>query len=507
MFTSAKLNKSFSTMRFLFVAILNLCFLCAYAQPEIVLVDKIGGFTRPVDITGAGDGSNRLFVVEQAGRIRVIDQTTGEVRGSDFIDLRSIVRDAGNEQGLLGLAFHPDFQNNGYFFVNFTSNGVATPNGGETVIARYTATGTNLDGVEIGSQKIILTVDQPFSNHNGGDLAFGPDGYLYVGTGDGGSGGDPQDNGQDPQSLLGKMLRIDVDVADEATPYEIPADNPFVGNGSVLDEVWALGLRNPWRISFDRATADLWIADVGQVFREEIDFQPASSTGGENYGWDCREGTTDYPATGNSPGSASSLCGNGSVYTDPIFDYPRSPTTGGFSVTGGFVYRGTDADDLLGHYICADYLSANFFLITPDSGSGRDLLVQRDLPIGNISTFGEDDEGNLYVADLFEGDIYRITSDMIPVSVVTTESPAGGPRIFPNPVYRDFTVAIPELQQSGTVNVRVFSAKGKLVYQKMHLEDGGPVAGNYALPEVPTGVYQVLITYDNETFVRKLVVQ
>jgi glucose/arabinose dehydrogenase len=494
-------------MRFLFTAALSLCFLFCSAQPAIVLVDKIEGFTRPVDITGAGDGSNRLFVVEQPGRIRVIDQTTGMIQGADFIDLRSIVRDAGNEQGLLGLAFHPDFQNNGYFFVNFTSNGIVTPNRGETVIARYTATGANLDAVEIGSQSILLSVAQPFSNHNGGDLAFGADGYLYIGTGDGGSGGDPQDNGQDPQSLLGKMLRIDVDVADETTPYGIPADNPFVGNSNVLDEIWALGLRNPWRISFDRATNDLWVADVGQVAREEIDFQPASSTGGENYGWDCREGTTDYPATGNSPGSASSLCGNGSVYTDPIFDYPRSSATGGFSITGGFVYRGTQADDLLGHYVCADYLSSNFFLITPDTGSGRSLVVQRNLPIGSISTFGEDDAGNLYVADLFEGNIYRITSDMIPVSVATIRSSADGPRIFPNPAYRDFTVSIPELQQSGTVNVRVFSFGGKLVYQKMHLEDGGPIEGNYVLPEVPSGVYQVLITYDKETFVRKLVVE
>jgi hypothetical protein len=494
-------------MRFLLTAVLSVCFLFCSAQPELVLVDKLEGFTRPVDITGAGDGSNRLFVVEQPGRIRVIDQTTGMIQTSDFIDLRNIVRDAGNEQGLLGLAFHPDFQNNGYFFVNFSSDGEVTPNRGETVIARYTATGPNLDVVETDTRKIILTIIQPFSNHNGGGIAFGPDGYLYIGMGDGGSGGDPEDNGQDPQSLLGKMLRIDVDVADDATLYEIPADNPFVGDNSVLDEIWALGLRNPWRISFDRMTNDLWIADVGQVAREEIDLQPASSTGGENYGWDCREGLTDYPSTGSSPGSASSLCGNGSVYTDPIFDYPRSSTTGGFSITGGFVYRGTQAEDLLGYYICADYASANFFLISPDTGNGRSLTVQRNLPISDISSFGEDDEGNLYVANLAEGSIHRIRGEMIPVSTVAAENSAGGPRIYPNPIHRDFNISIPELQQAGTVNVRVFSSSGKLVYQKMHIEDGGPIDGSYVLPDVPTGVYQVVITYDNQAFVRKLVVE
>ncbi len=483
----------------------------AQEDPVVTFGLVASNFSSPVDITGAGDGSGRLFIVEQPGRIKVIDQANGSVLESDFLDISQIVRDNGSEQGLLGLAFHPDFENNGYFYVNFTSNTFGGGNNsGQTVVARYTATGADLDAVSTDSRKIIMTIDQPFTNHNGGDLVFGPDGYLYIGTGDGGSGGDPQDNSQDPETLLGKMLRIDVDVTDDTTPYEIPEDNPFVDDDNVLSEIWALGLRNPWRYSFDRTTNELWIADVGQVQREEIDFQPATSTGGENYGWDCREGLIEYPAS--SPGSSSALCGNGSVYTDPIFDYPRSSSMGGFSITGGYVYRGTRADDLFGFYICADYASSNFFIITPDTGSGRSLFIQRNPSfdgdrISDISTFGEDDEGNLYVADLSSGSIYEITGRVIPVSTVETTNLTRGPKIIPNPAYRDFSVSIPELQQAGSVNVRVFSGGGKLVYQKMHIEDGGPIRGEYVLPNIPAGVYQVLITYDNSTFARKLVVK
>jgi hypothetical protein len=482
-----------------------------FAQPEVSFQLVATGFNQPVDITGAGDGSNRLFVLEQAGRIRVFDQTIREVQTTDFLDISDIVLSGGSEQGLLGIAFHPDFANNGYFYVNFTSNAFGgSSSAGQTVVARYTATGANLAAVSPDSRKVLLQIDQPFRNHNGGDLAFGPEGYLYIGTGDGGSGGDPEESGQDPQALLGKMLRIDVNVTNDTTPYVIPGDNPFVGNDEVLDEIWALGLRNPWRYSFDRTTNDLWIADVGQVAREEIDLQPASSTGGENYGWDCREGLIEYPDS--SPGSSSVLCGNGSVYVDPVFDYPRNSSVGGFSVTGGFVYRGTKADDLLGHYICADYAVPNVFIISPDEGSGRSLSVQRnpvagDTAIGNISTFGEDDEGNLYVADLSRGSIYEITGRVIPVSTAETPNPSQGPTIIPNPAHRDFSVNIPELQQAGSVNVRVLSGAGRLVYQKIHIEDGGPVRGEYVLPEVPAGVYQVLITYDNATFARKLVVR
>ncbi|TXF88028.1 T9SS type A sorting domain-containing protein [Neolewinella aurantiaca] len=489
-------------MRYLLSFICSLSVLLCFAQPAVEIELLADGFNRPVDISGAGDNSDRLFVVEQAGRIRVIDQTTSVVQPDDFLDITPIVLNGGNEQGLLGLAFHPDFAANGYFYVNFTSNEYGgSTNNGQTVIARYTATGESLETADPGSQKIILRIDQPYSNHNAGGLAFGPDGYLYIGTGDGGSGGDPDGNGQNPQALLGKMLRLDVDVEDDEVPYEIPANNPFVGNDGVRDEIWALGLRNPWRISFDRTTGDLWIADVGQVAREEINLQPAGSEGGENYGWDCREGEIEYS------GNSSSLCGNGSVYTDPVFDYPRDPETGGFSVSGGYVYRGPAANDLSGHYICADYVSGNFFILSPDTGEGRSLTVQGDLSIRSVSTFGEDDEGNLYVANLSDGEIYSVSGGGNPVNTTDVQSVNSGPHIIPNPADRDFAIRIPELQQAGPVSVRVFAGDGTLVYQKIHVENGGPVRGTYVLPDVPAGVYQVLITYDQGKFIRRLVVK
>jgi hypothetical protein len=217
-----------------------------------------------VDLKHAGEGSGRLFVVEQAGRIRIIQN--GELLPDSFLDIEPLVNSRGNEQGLLGLAFHPDYANNGLFFVNYTDVN------GDTVVARYSVSADDPDRADPASAKIILQVDQPFANHNGGDLVFGPDGYLYIGLGDGGSAGDPQGNGQNLTALLGKMLRIDVDNGD---PYAIPPDNPFLGRSEVRPEIWAYGLRNPWRYSFDRATGDLYIADVGQNALEEINFQPA----------------------------------------------------------------------------------------------------------------------------------------------------------------------------------------------------------------------------------------
>ncbi|MEM6771624.1 MAG: PQQ-dependent sugar dehydrogenase, partial [Bacteroidota bacterium] len=259
------------------------------------------------------------------------------------------------------------------------------------------------------SEEVILTISQPFANHNAGDLAFGPDGMLYIPTGDGGGGGDPDDTGQDPTSLLGKMLRIDVDNTSPGLPYAIPADNPFVSDATVRDEIWALGLRNPWRISFDRQTGDLWIGDVGQNAREEVNFQAAGSSGGQNYGWDCREG---FIAFNSSPSAA---CTNGSVYTDPLFEYNHSFSQGGFSLTGGFVYRGQNADDLFGWYVCADFAISRFFLLPPgDDGSG---LVRQTENINDITTFGEDDQGNLYLAT-FGGDFIHVTTERsLPVTL------------------------------------------------------------------------------------------
>ena len=331
-----------------------------------------------MDITHAGD--ERLFVVERAGRIKII--IDGSIHINNFLDITSKVNDNPNERGLLGLAFHPDYFSNGYFYVNYTMNN------GDTRISRFSVA-NDPNTADPNSEMVIMEIDQPEWNHNGGGIKFGPDGYLYIGTGDGGSGGDPWGpigNGQNTQTLLGKMLRIDVN---NGSPYSIPPTNPFVGNNDVLDEIWAIGLRNPWRFSFDKETGDLWIGDVGQNVWEEIDFQPANSTGGENYGWKCYEGTHNF----------SSNCGTATNFVDPVHDFSH----GNFehcSVTGGFVYRGCENPDFVGHYIYTDFCSGVFWSLVPDGNGGWTNTQIANYGGYDISTFGEDVNGELYVAPI-----------------------------------------------------------------------------------------------------------
>ncbi|WP_420629591.1 PQQ-dependent sugar dehydrogenase [Candidatus Leptofilum sp.] len=353
------------------------------------------GFIQPVDITNAGD--DRLFIVEQPGIIRIID-ADGNMLPDPFLDINLIVdSETHSERGLLGLAFHPDYPNTPYFYVNYT----AVSGSGDTIIARYTVS-NDPNVADPNSAVEILRIDQPAGNHNAGDLAFGPDGYLYIPTGDGGSGGDPwgdDGNGQNRQALLGKILRIDVD---GGSPYAIPADNPFVGDASTLDEIWALGLRNPWRISFDRDTGDLYIGDVGQGLWEEVNFQPASGGGGENYGWRCYEGNQTFNTIN---------CGDISNYQFPFDDYPHGSFPFGMnegnSITGGFVYRGNDFPDLNGIYIYADFISGNFWLA--QNSSGWNITPLGGIGVSNPSTFGEGCDGELYVAS-HSGTIYQIQS-------------------------------------------------------------------------------------------------
>lgn len=343
-----------------------------------ITVDEIiaAGFSFPVQVTHAGDGSGRLFVVEQTGRIKIIKN--GSVLSAPFLDISGLISCCG-ERGLLGLAFHPDYSANGYFYLNYTRSG-----DGATVIARYSVSGGNPDVANPASAQTILIISQPYSNHNGGQLFFSPvDGYLYIATGDGGSGGDPQNYAQNTGSLLGKMLRLDVD---SAFPYAIPPDNPFVGPGNPLDEIWALGLRNPWRFSFDRATGDLYIGDVGQNQWEEIDFQ-ANGNGGLNFGWRCREGAHNF----NFSGNCASL-----TLTDPIAEYNH---TLGNAVTGGFVYRGTLYPALAGHYFYADYGSGRIWS-KQITGPGAWAPSEQELDTNFlISAFGEDEAGELYVVE------------------------------------------------------------------------------------------------------------
>jgi glucose/arabinose dehydrogenase len=357
-------------------------FISALGQSNLDLVPFATGFEQPSDITHAGD--DRIFVVEQAGKIFIVD-SEGNVNPTPFLDITDRVK-SGGEQGLLGLAFHPDYAGNGYFYVNYTDDSNATN------IARFSVSATDPDQADVSSEKTLLTVDQPYLNHNGGDLAFGPNGYLYIGLGDGGSAGDPGNRAQNMQTFLGKMLRIDVDNGD---PYGIPDSNPFVNEPGILDEIWASGLRNPWRFSFDRVTGDLWIGDVGQNAIEEIDMQPASSNGGENWGWRCYEGSNEYNTNG---------CGPSSEYVFPVFEYSHEI---GCSVTGGFVYRGSEIPELQGHYFFADYCSDYIWTLREEGGAWiSDIAGQ--FPGNNFSTFGEDTAGELYVAGHGTGTIYKI---------------------------------------------------------------------------------------------------
>ncbi|MBK8392357.1 MAG: PQQ-dependent sugar dehydrogenase [Saprospiraceae bacterium] len=363
------------------------------------------GFTNPVDLTNANDGSGRLFIVEQGGRIKILDKNKN-ILATPFLNISHKINPNG-ERGLLGLAFHPDFENNGYLFINYVTRSVDT-----TIIARYTVSNSNPNIVDTTSLKILLKIKQPYSNHNGGCLKFSPiDGYLYIGMGDGGSGGDPQCYAQNTASLLGKMLRIDVNQNVNTTPYYgIPATNPFVGNASYKPEIWAVGLRNPWRFSFDRANGSLWIADVGQGDREEVNHTPAGSNTGVNYGWKVKEGTFCHYDFNNSGCPSLPGC-TSSIYTDPVFEYGRQNIDGGQSISGGFVYRGCDFPNLRGKYICSDHLSNNTWLV--------DSLYNSSIHsnfISNVSCYGEDETGELYGVSRSLGTIYRIIDTTVPLT-------------------------------------------------------------------------------------------
>ncbi|HSP99065.1 MAG TPA: PQQ-dependent sugar dehydrogenase [Candidatus Dormibacteraeota bacterium] len=356
---------------------------------DVVLSPFATGFTRPVVVTNAGD--SRLFVVEKAGFIRVV-QSDGTVVATPFLDIHTLVS-GGNEQGLLGLAFHPNYGSNGFFYVDYTDTV------GDTQVVRYTVSG-DPDVANPGSATSLLSVAQPFDNHNGGDLHFGPDGFLYISLGDGGSGCDPNDNAQDGASLLGKLLRIDVD---SGSPYAIPGSNPYAGPDGIADEIWALGLRNPWRFSFDRTTGDLWIGDVGQNAHEEVDVQAAASSGGQNYGWDCREG---FSSATDSGCSTTATCMPLSLFTEPVYDYDHGS---GCSITGGFRYRGSASPALAGVYIFSDYCAGELRGLTTSDGGATWNEQSLGTPVPSLfpTTFGEDVNGELYVAS-DGGTVYRL---------------------------------------------------------------------------------------------------
>jgi glucose/arabinose dehydrogenase len=356
------------------------------------LVQVAAGFANPEDVQQPNDGSGRLFVVEQGGRIQII-HSDGTRTSSPFLDVTGRIGfTSGGETGLLGLAFHPMYAQNRRFFVNYTRT-----IGGQlqTVIAEFTALTSNADVADAATENILFTVDQPFANHNGGGLVFGKEGFLYIGLGDGGSGGDPMCNGQNINVLLGKMLRIDVDSSPAAgLNYAIPPDNPFVGQNG-RDEIWLYGLRNPFRFSFDSATGNLWIGDVGQDKFEEVDMLTPQQ-GGANMGWNIREGTHPFSTTCSQTGN---------TLTDPIFDYDH--TQGDVTVIGGHVYHGTKIPALVGAYVFGDFGSGRLWTLRK-SGTAWTRTDLTSVSGGDMAAIGEDQAGELYLARYSTGAVSRV---------------------------------------------------------------------------------------------------
>lgn len=386
------------------------------------------GFTSPVEITHAGD--TRLFVVQQGGIIQILN-SNGTINATPFLNISGIIS-TGGERGLLGLAFHPNYAVNGYFYVNYTNPA------GNTVIARYSVNSGNPDIANPASATVLLTIAQPFSNHNGGSIKFGPDGYLYIGMGDGGSSGDPGNRAQNINELLGKMLRIDVN---SGSPYGIPTGNPYAGVTAGADEIWAIGLRNPWKFSFNRSNGDLWIADVGQNNIEEVN-KVASTQAGLNYGWRCYEGNSAYNTAG---------CAAMGTMTFPLAVV--SHATGVCSITGGYVYTGSLYPNFSGKYFFTDYCKPQIGLMT----SAGAVTYSASFTGNNFTTFGEDKNGELYVGAINNGTIYKIYDSSLSVSEFDKSQFA----VYPNPAKSE--VFIQRSNENYPTEVEIFDLNGKLL--------------------------------------------
>lgn len=433
-----------------------------------------------VDIAHCGD--SRLFLVKQSGIINVVD-STGKVLVLPFIDIRTKVQ-SGGEQGLLGLAFHPNYAQNGWFFVNYT----AKPNGA-TRISRFSVSTTDPNKADPDSELPLLEVAQPFPNHNGGCIKFGPDGKLYIGMGDGGSGGDPYGYGQKTDILLAKMLRLDVDSCSIAQPYKIPADNPYAGQAGYKPEIWAMGLRNPWRFSFDRLTGEQWIGDVGQDREEEINAVPPG-VGGLNFGWRCFEGTRSYNTSG---------CPILGDFVSPVFTYDHS-VNGGCSVTGGFVYRGAKYPDLYGKYIFTDYCTGRWWTVVRDSNGRYTGTAIANLSDFEYTTLGEDAKGELYVSAASSGRIYQL-SYVLPVA---TRAPGDvlGCNISPNPTQDVFELNL-TMRQSGAVRATLRNAAGQQLATQE--QEATTLRMQFDLSDWPASIYYLHIQTPAGSMIRPVV--
>lgn len=460
-----------------------LCCLCistTFAQ-DLDLEVFASGLNRPVNIKNAGD--DRLFVAEQDGIIKIIN-ASGTVNSTPFLDITTRVQSSGNEEGLLGLAFHPDYATNGYFFVNYTRDIVGSSLD-ETVVSRFTRSSTNPSIADPNSELEIITYTQPFSNHNGGELQFGPDGYLYISSGDGGSGGDPDNNSQNLGNLLGKLLRIDVNNSTMANPYAIPADNPFIGSPSASDEIWAYGLRNPWKFSFDRMNGDIWIADVGQNAREEIN-RAALTDAGLNYGWRCYEGNATYNTSG---------CPSSSTLTFPVAEYLQ--TMGRCSITGGYRYRGSMYPNFNGLYFFADVCTQEVGYIEDVGGSWA--MTFEDFS-GSLVAFGEDINGELYICSL-GGVVYRLIDNSLSVDEFDLNTVS----VYPNPSKNEINIDFSSVGTSILSSISIYDMQGKLIRNIVSTED---VIQKINTSNMVTGIYVIRIEANNgQRSTHKLIIE
>ncbi len=450
------------------------------ATSQIIEVEQFNtgsSFNQPVDLQNAGD--DRLFVVEKAGIIKILN-SDGSINAGPFLDINSIVINPSginDERGLLGLAFHPDYATNGFFYVNYITNG------GNTQVSRFSVDPGDPDIALPGSEFPIIDYIQPFQNHNGGSLAFGPDGFLYIASGDGGSGGDPGNRAQNTTLLLGKLLRIDVDNPGGGNNYGIPGDNPFAGSVIDAEEIWAYGLRNPWKFSFDSMTDDLWIGDVGQGDVEEINKQ-LSTASGLNYGWRCYEGSVPFNTTGCPPVG---------TLTFPEAEYSSSSGSGNCSVTGGYVYRGSMWPGLQGLYFAADVCSGRLFTVDP-AGT----LTDRGGFGGSWVSFGENNDNELFVVDI-SGNIFRIIDETI---AGTNDFAATGFSITPNPATEMVSL---NFEYGAIQSLRITNLAGSVIFTEENIDNQ-----HYELniSRLQSGLYLVSIQTDSGTqLVEKLVIR
>jgi glucose/arabinose dehydrogenase len=440
---------------------------------NIALQSFATGFNSPVEITNAGD--SRLFIVQKGGLIRILN-SNGTINTTPFLNLSSIISSTG-ERGLLGLAFHPNYSTNGFFFVNYTNTS------GNTVIARYSVSSGNPD-IANSTGTILMTITQPFSNHNGGTIKFGPDGYLYIGMGDGGSSGDPGNRAQNINDNLGKMLRIDVN-SNVAPYYTSPATNPFVGNTG-NDEIWAIGLRNPWKFSFNRLNGDLWIADVGQNAFEEINKtqSPLPNTG-LNFGWRCYEGNATYNTSG---------CVAATSITFPVHQYALY-SDGTCSVTGGYVYTGATYPNFQNKYFFTDYCNDKIKMLN----SAGVITSSTSFSGNNFTTFGEDINGELYIAGITSGTVYKI----IDTSLNNSDFELNGFSIYPNPAKEYIVLRSNEINLGSKIDI--FDVAGKLlISNKLNKNIENTIATN----SLSKGIYLVSVeTIFGFNFRTKLIIE